>query len=705
MKIRTYDQQVNPQDEIGGVRATGADFGSQVGEAEQELGGAVQQVADQQIDLAAARDQVWRNQAVSDYQLKQTQALQSAATDPDFAKKYGADGQGFTAGFGEQLTTNMNNLTSAAPSPRSARLLQEELTNVNTSIMGKAQAFQAQQGGAYMKQQVSTMMQNDAKTVEMDPTQASQVMDRGKVAIANLPLLDNDTRSELIKTYEQNIALSAGKSMVLHKPEAVLASIAPDVMANFKQTPRVASAEGVNAGVPANPVTAFAPPTTVSAQVQSYTPLIKTSAAKSGIDANLLAAQIQKESGGDPNAVNNADIAVTGQPSVGIAQFQPATAAQYGVTNPKDPNQAIPGMAAYMSDLLKQFGGDYTKALAAYNWGQGHLTQAIAQYGTDWQQHIPASTQDYIAEIYKNAAPSSSADQSLATLQQQSAAAEPSRAPTNPDWFNRLNWEQQFAIVHDAEQGVRANQVRDAQNAALTEQQHKQQQQKLMNDMFNRIGATGDGANPLTVDQVKSADLDYQNKEHMLTAINAVSRGEMATDPAVFNTLFQRIHLPSGDPNKLADDDALLPYVGKGLSVSDLGVLRGEMRGKNTPDGAALTELKKNFFKMAGDQISPSVFLGSKDPTGVQNFYNFQQDAIMTLDKAQRAGEDPMDYLNPKNSKYLGNKIPLYQRTPQQQMQDYSARMTGATAGAKAIVTPRQANESAADYLKRTQGK
>lgn len=699
MKIRTYDQQISAQGEIGGIRATGADFGAQVGQAEVDMGQATEQVSETDQALAAARDQVWRDQAVSDYQLKQTQALQSAATDPAFKQKYGADGQGFANSFRETLTTNQNELLGAASSPRSARMLQMQLTGVNETLGKQALAYQAQAGGAYMKDQVSTMMQNDAKIVENDPTQASMVLDRGKLAIAQMPLLDDDTRTTLLKTYEQNIALSAGKSMVLHHPEAVLQSLAPDVMANFKQTPRVQTAEN---GMPQAPVTSFAPPTTLSPQVQTYMPLIKTAAASKGLDSNLLSAQIQQESKGNPNAQNNADIAVTGQPSIGIAQFQPDTAAQYGVSNPKDPNQAIPGMAAYMSDLTKQFGGDYTKALAAYNWGPGHLTQAIATYGDKWQEHIPQSTQDYISEIYKNASPMSSADQSLATLQQQQATAEPSRATTNPDWFNHLNWEQQYQIIADAEQGTRANQVRDAQTIVLQKQQREQQQQKVMNDMFNRIGTTD---NPLTVADIRTADLDYQNKEHMLTAISAVNRGEMATDPAVFNSLFQRAHLPAGDPNRLADDNDLLPFVGKGLSISDLNVLRGEVRGKNTPDATALTSLKANFFKMAEQQISPSVLFGSKDPTGAQNFYNFQQDAIMAIDKEQRSGGDPMELLNPKSSKYLGNKIPMYQRSPQQQMQDYSARMSGTPTKAPSAVTPRQPGESAADYLKRTQGK
>lgn len=799
MKIRSYEQQISPQGEIGGVRATGDDFGAQVGRAEGDMAQAGQQIVQFNEQLAAARDQVWRNQAVSEYQLKQMQALQAAKTDPDFVKKYGADGQQFASSFEQTLDTNKNSLAAAAPSPRSARLLTDELNNVNTNLMGDALAYQAHTGGEYMKMQGDAMIQTDVKTVQSDPSQRGMVLARGTKAIAELPLLSPEKRSELLKDYINQIAEGEKNWNVLHRPEQVLQAIAPDVMANFKPTARVEAAKayapvyvaggakpdgmvsqgnidianrpvvnnadgsistvrsitieqdgkailiptvsedgkilsnetaikqyqttGKNLGVfaneaaadkyagdlhnqqatayaPAPPVTSFSFATNLDPRVAALSPLIKQSSAQYAVDPNFMSALFNQESHGDPKAVNNSDVAVTGHPSTGIAQFQPATAAQYGVTDPTDVNQAIPGSAHFVSDLLKQFGGDYTKVAAAYNYGGKKVTGLIATYGADWQQHLPASTQEYINGIFATAAPMSSAEQSLASIQQKQATAEPSRAPTNPDWFNKLTWQQQFATIHEAEQGVSANQVRDAQTIQLAEQQRKAQQQKKMNEMFNKVG---DPNNPLTVADIRTSDLDYQNKEHMLTAINAVNRGEMATDPAVFNTLFQRVHLPTGDHNKLADDDALLPYVGKGLSITDLNVLRNEIRGKNTPDGAALADLKKNFFSMAKSQIDNSIFGVSLDPGGKDKFYQFQQNVISTVDREVRAGADPLELFDPKSSKYLGKLIPLYQRTNQQQAADVAAHLRGATATPAAAI-PRQAGETPAAYLQRTKG-
>lgn len=701
MKIRNYDQQYSEGGQINS-QADGNDFGAQIGAAEQDLGNAGYQASEDMQRIAEAKDQVWRSNAVSSYQLQQFQNLQAAKTDPDFAKKYGADGAGFVSSFHDSLDSAGTNLTDTAPSPRSARLLQQQLNDVNTSLIGHAIQFQAETGGAYMKDQVSQMMENDAKLVMQSPGDTAATLDRGKLSIAQTPYLTPEQKTEMLRSYEQNIALSAGKGMVLHSPEKVLAAIAPDVLSSFKPTARVTANTNI-------PVTNFQPARNVTPATLSYAPLITSAAAQHGVDPNLLTAQINQESHGQANAVNNNDIAVTGKPSIGIAQFQPDTAAQYGVTDPTDPKQAIPGMAAYMSDLLHQFGGDYRKALAAYNWGPGNLKDAIGQYGDQWLAHAPASTQDYISKIFQTSAPTSGAEQSLAFTQQQSATAEPSRAGTNPDWFNKLNWQQQFEIVHEAEQGVRANQVRDSQTLALQKQQREAAQQKEMNGMFDRIGAQ---QNPLTVAEVRQSGLDYQGKEHMLEAINKVTRGENATDPAVFDQLFQRINLPAGDPNKLSDDRALLPYLGNGVGFEDIQKLRGEMKGRNTPDGAALADLKKNFFSMAKGQIDTSTFI-SNDPIGKQKYYEFQQNVISTVDKAVRGGADPLELFNPTSKTYLGKLIPQYQRTPTQQMQDYSAFIAGAKTGATpatpgastptaAPTTPRQPGESPADYLKRT---
>jgi hypothetical protein len=103
-----------------------------------------------------------------------------------------------------------------------------------------------------------------------------------------------------------------------------------------------------------------------SAGLPSYVPArlrapLERAAARWGVSASLLAAQLMAESNFNPFAASPAG-------ALGIAQFIPSTAAAYGLRNPFDPAEAIDAQAHLMSDLIRQFGSPQL-ALAAYNAG------------------------------------------------------------------------------------------------------------------------------------------------------------------------------------------------------------------------------------------------------------------------------------------------------------------------------------------------
>ncbi len=121
-----------------------------------------------------------------------------------------------------------------------------------------------------------------------------------------------------------------------------------------------------------------------------YATEITTAAQANGLDPALLAGLIKQESGFNANAGSPAG-------ARGLTQLMPGTAAALGVTNVLDPAQSLDGGAKYLRQQLDAFGGDVTRALAAYNAGPG----AVQRYGG-----VPpyAETQNYVRVVQANAA-------------------------------------------------------------------------------------------------------------------------------------------------------------------------------------------------------------------------------------------------------------------------------------------------------------
>lgn len=100
---------------------------------------------------------------------------------------------------------------------------------------------------------------------------------------------------------------------------------------------------------------------------------IEDTAAKVGLNPNLVAAVMQIESLGRPTD-KTGKITTSEAGALGLMQLMPATAREMGV-DPNDPEQNILGGARYLRKMLDQF-GDPIKALAAYNSGPATVEKA-----------------------------------------------------------------------------------------------------------------------------------------------------------------------------------------------------------------------------------------------------------------------------------------------------------------------------------------
>ncbi|MFS3443602.1 transglycosylase SLT domain-containing protein [Escherichia coli] len=108
------------------------------------------------------------------------------------------------------------------------------------------------------------------------------------------------------------------------------------------------------------------------------------------LPAGLLKSVAITESGGN-------QFAVSGAGAKGLFQFMDGTARDMGLRGNDvfDPEKSAQAAAKYLSQLLRQNGGDLSKALASYNWGIGN----VKRYGMGL---MPQETRNYIPKVMSN---------------------------------------------------------------------------------------------------------------------------------------------------------------------------------------------------------------------------------------------------------------------------------------------------------------
>ena len=123
----------------------------------------------------------------------------------------------------------------------------------------------------------------------------------------------------------------------------------------------------------------------LSSGSQSMDEMFQHASEVTGVPVNLLKAVAKTESDFDPNCVSHAG-------AMGVMQLMPCNVEEYGVTDPFDAEQNIMAGAMQLADLSRQYDGDLTLTLAAYNAGSGN----VAKYGG-----VPPfeETQNYVKKV------------------------------------------------------------------------------------------------------------------------------------------------------------------------------------------------------------------------------------------------------------------------------------------------------------------
>lgn len=141
-------------------------------------------------------------------------------------------------------------------------------------------------------------------------------------------------------------------------------------VAEKKVAETVVAARTIPPAKPPAPAPAATPGSLRTEPGANINQLVAEAAARESLPPELIHSVIKVESDYNPYAVSP-------KGAQGLMQLIPETAQRFGVSNAFSPADNIGGGARYLRYLLELYKGDYTRALAAYNAGEG----AVARYG------------------------------------------------------------------------------------------------------------------------------------------------------------------------------------------------------------------------------------------------------------------------------------------------------------------------------------
>jgi hypothetical protein len=183
----------------------------------------------------------------------------------------------------------------------------------------------------------------------------------------------------------------------------------------------------------------------------------------------------------------------------------------------------------------------------------------------------------------------------------------------------------------------------------------------------------------LTTAAAKTAwvNTDAQGQRGILALLEHNARAALGSpmreSPVVMQDLFARIHLPNDDQRRIRTVGQLAPYFGRGIGRTGYDWLKKELDDQQTPEGQRLSEARKNFYAAIKPQFDKSTLL-TLDERGGEDNYRFWQYTQTKEREYRAAGKDLyMLYLpptpgGPPNPEYLGNMVPAFKRSLDEQI-------------------------------------
>jgi hypothetical protein len=281
-----------------------------------------------------------------------------------------------------------------------------------------------------------------------------------------------------------------------------------------------------------------------------------------------------------------------------------------------------------------------------------------------------------------------------------------------------LDADKTFTLERQAEIGIHAQNIDRVVGKQQEEYARQVEIRAMKSELVAKLGngklKISDIMNEKTADGHTFLDRDPVGAESMINLLHQRSRERLQpvqTDPTVALRLFEDIHRPADDPQKLKNEIPLnKAYIARQLDWTMFTHLRKEQDDARTPEGEKLGSQKTDMIKAVTQTIDKSnPLMGKIDPTGGLMLYGFKQFMESEITRYQKEGKDINNLFNPaKENEFLGRPEAL---RPFIKSMDESMRyFTDQFRKSKGIEEPkggthpeqqRKPGEDAESYLKR----
>lgn len=258
------------------------------------------------------------------------------------------------------------------------------------------------------------------------------------------------------------------------------------------------------------------------------------------------------------------------------------------------------------------------------------------------------------------------------------AKADPEKARSdleNGKWDGLLDVDLKAQLIGNAKQELNARRadeafIRESERRALEEAQ-----KATGNKLLAKLELQG----LLDPKEVINSNLDFHQKEWFIRLAEQKANREAKeleeVNPYLVRSLWEKIHLPDGHPDKIIDENDLNQYALNGLDMRYFNILRTEIQGTKTAEGKMILEQRKRLMETAKKAFTKSVY-GIPDPDGDLRFAKFMSRITEESRELRKQGVTALELYDANHPKSLYKFIDQYRPTAQEVFSS-TARHTG----------------------------